>query len=332
MAVYTPLEPQQVATFIKPFGIGELVDMEGVADGVENTNYFISTDHAQLISEERNNPIQYYVLTLFESLSSAELAFYVDFTDLLGNEGLPVPSALRDSNGVAIHSLAQKPALLLPKLAGAHPAVPSLEQCTAIGQALARLHRVSQASAYYHHGTRDLAWLAASAETMTNDLEPHDADLLGSIRQAQQAVADSAGLPQAVIHGDLFRDNCLFEGDELTGLIDFYSASTGHLLLDLAVTVNDWCSMADGSLDLERCHALVSAYRQRRPITDNEREHWNHFLILAAARFWLSRLNARLHPGESAAEGRLVTLKDPAQYRDILRDRVQHSNNLTAYL
>lgn len=328
MAVYTVLDRSDIEAFIEPYGIGPLIDFEGVAAGIENSNYFISTDQSGFPSELRTAPVCHFVLTIFESAEITDLSFYVDLTTALHTRGLPVPCPVRDADGDAARTLQGKPALIVPRVDGVHPLRPNAAQCLALGETLARVHLACLDWGVSHAGTRSFNWLKNTVARIAPHLDGDDKDLLGELSHFEEAIARHSALPKAPIHGDLFRDNVLFVGNTLAGLIDFNSAGDGFLLLDLAVVVNDWCSLGDGSLDPSRARALIQAYRDVRPFTDDEAALWNDFLRLAALRFWVSRLFIRLFPESSHRPGSLVTFKDPAEFKNILLQRIRTSHPL----
>lgn len=327
MAVYTVLDRDDVVSFIEPFGVGPLVSFEGVAAGIENTNYFVTTDQSDFPSEQQTEPSRHFVLTIFEYVDSKELAFFVELTSLLNQRGLPVPCPLTDADGHAMQSLHSKPALLIPKLEGEHPQQATIEQCHEIGLALAHVHQACLDAELQHQSGRGLGWLAQCAEQIKTLLDSADQELLEEIPRFLELVKDQQDLPQSIIHGDLFRDNALFNGNTISGIIDFNNAGSGFLALDLAITVNDWCSEPDGSIHSPLSEALLAGYEQIRPLTQGERRLWNDFLRIAAARFWLSRLYSQLLPESSHRPGGLVELKDPQQYKNILLHRI-HSPQL----
>ena len=329
MAVYTVLERTDIERFIKPFGIGPLVDFEGVAAGIENTNYFITTDQSEFGSEVATETLHHYVLTLFEEINAEDLAFYVELTTLLNLRGLPVPCPARDADGLALHTLHGKPALLVPRIKGEHPKLPTVAQCHAIGFALSGIHNVTLEAGFQHPGNRSLAWLSELAEKLKTTIDDSDQDLLAEVERFNTLIEASPNLPRAVIHGDLFRDNTLFQGDALTAIIDFNSAGSGFLMMDLAITVNDWCSEADGSLNNERCDALLAGYQHNRPLEEQEKTLWNDFLRIAAARFWLSRIASQAQLDNAPHRpGSLAEPKDPKQYKAILMQRIHSPGSL----
>ncbi len=108
MSVFTPLARPELETFLAPYGLGRLLDFQGIAAGSENTNFFISLEQGE------------YVLTLVERGPVQEMPFFIELLDVLHDADLPVPYALRTTDGQALRELAGKPALLQPRLAGKH--------------------------------------------------------------------------------------------------------------------------------------------------------------------------------------------------------------------
>jgi homoserine kinase type II len=123
------------------------------------------------------------------------------------------------------------------------------------------------------------------------------------------------GLPQGVIHADLFPDNVFFLGDKLSGLIDFYFACTDTLVYDVAVCLNAWCFESDHSYNVTKGQALLANYAKTRPLSPQE---WENLPLLArgaALRFLLTRLVDWL----DVPPGALVRPKDPLEYARKLR-------------
>ncbi|WP_280547692.1 MULTISPECIES: homoserine kinase [unclassified Halomonas] len=308
MAVFTPLTEPQVVEFLSRFDAGSLVSLEGVPAGTENTTFFVTTDRREL------------VLTLFEQGEHEELPFFVELLDYLDEHRLPVPGPLHDRDGVALHTLAGKPALLFPKLPGRHPKAPNLAQCRGLGDTLGRMHVVSRHFPGHRPNPRDLHWLLPMHHKVLVYLSPQDQALMkDEVEIYQGFFGDAPDLPQGALHGDLFRDNTLFDGDRLGGLIDFYNGCTGDLLFDLAIVINDWATGPDGRLDAARHDAILAAYLARRPLTAAERDAWPMMLRLTALRYWLSRLLV-VYVDPPAHD---LTPHDPEQFRIILKARLE---------
>ncbi|MWV10933.1 homoserine kinase [Pseudomonas sp. R-28-1W-6] len=312
MSVFTPLERHELEAFLAPYGLGRLKDFQGISAGTENSNFFVSLDGGE------------YVLTLIERGPRADLPFFIALLERLHQAGLPVPYAIPTQSGETLRELAEKPALLQPRLAGKHVAQPNAHHCAEIGGWLAHLHLATRDNILERRSDRGLDWMLEEGPMLALELHDEQLPLLrDSLHEVAELKERILALPRANLHADLFRDNALFDGNQLAGVIDFYNACSGPMLYDLAITVNDWCSQADDSLDLPRARALLGAYAALRPFNRAEAELWPAMLRIACLRFWLSRLIAARR-----FQGRDVLVKDPGEFQRRLAQRQQVSLTL----
>ncbi|WP_313087703.1 homoserine kinase [Pseudomonas sp.] len=310
MSVFTPLQRDELEAFLAPYGLGRLRDFEGIAAGSENSNFFVSLERGE------------YVLTLIERGLSQDLPFFIELLDVLHRAGLPVPYALRTDGGDALRSLAEKPALLQPRLPGKHVTAPNPHHCAEVGRLLARLHRATRDQILERRSDRGLDWMQQEGPSLALSLGEDQLPLLrDGLAEIAELKPKILALPQANLHADLFRDNVLFEGNHLTGVIDFYNACSGPMLYDLAIAVNDWCSHPGGELDEERSQALLGAYSALRRFTPAEADLWRPMLRVACVRFWLSRLIAA-----QRFAGQSVLIKNPDEFSRLLAAR-QHCHS-----
>lgn len=309
MAVFTSVSAEQFSDWLGNYSIGRLIEIKGISSGIENSNFFVTTTHGQ------------YVLTLFEKLTRSELPFYIHLMAHLSRHGIPCPAPIADRDNEYLGTLNGKPAAIVTRLAGASEMAPGVAHCRAVGGMLADLHIAGQSYGRRLDNPRGLAWWNETAPQVAPFLAPDESRMLEDELRFQNAES-RRGLPEGVVHADLFRDNCLFEVSDgeprVGGIIDFYFAGCDTLLFDVAVTVNDWCSDADGELVAERAQALLDAYHAVRALTDAERAAWPGMLRAAALRFWLSRL----YDFHLPRPGEIIHAHDPTRFRDILRRRV----------
>ncbi len=311
MSVFTSVSIPQLKTWLKDYAIGELLELKGISSGITNTNYFVTTNQDK------------YVLTLFEHNTLDELPYFIDLMSHLASHGIPCPRPISDKTGQSLHTLNGKPAALISCLSGQDIESPNSKQCSAVGEVLAQMHLASasfdlQPNHCNSHNPRGADWRIKTASLVMPNLSESDQQLLKQ-NIAFQASLDVSQLPMGVIHADLFRDNVLFNGDEIGGLIDFYYACHDVLAYDLAIAVNDWCVNIDGSLDAPRLTAMLSAYQAVRPFNAAEQAAWPSLLRIAALRFWLSRLYDQMYP----QAGELTHAKDPHHFKNILQQRIQ---------
>ena len=310
MAVYTEVSFDEATSLFDRLDIGTLVALTGIPSGIENTNYFAETTRGR------------YVLTVFERLSFAQLPFYLQLMKHLAERGIPVPAPHAETSGNILHTLHGKPAAVVDRLRGRHHLAPDNTDCAAVGDVLARMHGVGSDFAMHQPNLRGPTWWCETVPVVAPFLTPDQRALMDSELRFQQQVAASpahASLPSGPIHADLFRDNVMFNGSTLSGLLDFYFAGVDAFLFDIAVCLNDWCiDLESGRLVEERANALVAAYDVVRPLSGGELRLMPAMLRAAALRFWISRLWDVHLPRDAA----LLTAHDPGHFERVLRDRV----------
>ncbi|HTT10612.1 MAG TPA: homoserine kinase [Burkholderiaceae bacterium] len=310
MAVFTPLSRDEVRALLGHYTLGAMLSYEGISAGIENTNYYVDTERGQ------------FVLTLFERLTSRQLPFYLELMRHLSERGLPVPAPQETRSGSLIEELKGKSCAIVSRVNGRWIEAPTPQQCATIGALLARMHEAARDFAHFQPNLRGLGWWKSTVPQLRPFLDDATFDLLAQEVVQQDTFQRSPAfeaLPQGPVHADLFRDNVLWEGDQVRGVIDFYFAGCTLWLFDLAVTMNDWCVyLDDGTWDRPRATALIEAYHAQRPLGELERVHWRTVLRAAALRFWLSRLYD-LHVPRTAA---VLKPHDPRRFERTLRVRI----------
>ena len=307
MSVFTTVSADELTEWLKAYPLGTLLELKGIASGITNTNYFVTTTSGR------------YVLTLFEEHTADELPYFLDLMTHLAERGVPCPHPVKRNDGVQLDELNGKPAALVSCLAGRDIETPNEIHCAEVGRVLANMHLAGESFSGNSHDTRDSVWRQTTADKVFGLLCADDQSMLSQVMQ-RQASLNLSSLPQGVIHADLFRDNVLFDGEKIGGLIDFYYACRGAFLYDLAIAVNDWCVNSDGSLDKPRVMAMLKAYHAVRALTNQEKAVWTDMLPIAALRFWLSRLKDKHFPHA----GELTHAKDPQHFQKILKWDIQH--------
>lgn len=313
MSVYTEISALQLAPVLACYGLGRLDDLQPIQGGIENSNYFLTVaDSPQL------------VLTLFEELDSDQAAFLPPLLHRLAASGVPVAAPLVTLDGRYQPVFFGKPLQLAPRLTGQHLTEPGVAACRAMGEALARLHVAMQGAPLDRVNAHGAAWWNGVASRWMTRLSNDDQSLLRRCLTAYHETLNRYPiLPQGLIHGDLFRDNCLFVGDAVSGVLDFSEAASDYLLLDMAITVNDFCRDWPGiALDPARVERFLEGYDSVRLLQSDERVALPVFLAVAAMRFWLSRLDVRERNAAEARHGEHVLEKSPDEMREIVRDRL----------
>ncbi|MDH5737024.1 MAG: homoserine kinase [Gammaproteobacteria bacterium] len=317
MAAFTTFKREQLERYLIMFSKGDLLDYAPIATGIENSNYTITLNEQGVESE--------YVLTILEGMDFGEPAYFGELMTRLQNEGLPVAPPEKTLDGMSTTIFCGKPTILSSRLPGRHPdpdlGEPDILQCRAIGAALAQIHQANPKLSKHRENPYHLAWLQETINRL-DDLKTVEKALALAIAQDYAALLDSEtanSLPRTIVHADLFPDNTLFEGDQLTGILDFYHACTDFCIEDLAITINAWCRQGNAQLDQDRLTAMRDAYQSIRALTPEEKSVLPLMLRSGALRFFLTR--------HLSKEGQQDYLKDPAEFRRIMEKEAREPAN-----
>ena len=313
MAVFTPVTLQDLSPWMESFNLGGVNAVKGISSGIENSNFFIYTDSGE------------YVLTLFEKLTFDELPFYLNLMKHLAAKGIKVPAPVPDKSGNILHSLCGKPACIVTKLEGNWVPEPGVAHCIAVGDMMARMHLAGRDYPLEQPNPRAFDWWEKTVPEVLPYLPAGPSLMLQNEIRFQEEFHESPlywKLFRGPVHADLFRNNVMFNGEELTGFFDFYFAGCDTWIFDVAVALNDWCiNLETGVFDMARANAFLKAYSAVRPFSVEESAAWRPILRGASLRFWLSRLYDFYLPRDAE----MLTPHDPTHFERILRLRISEA-------
>lgn len=302
MSVYTSVSKNEVEAFLSDYSIGNLSSYQGIENGITNTNYWLSTDSGVD-----------YVLTIYEHHDTATLDYILGLQQYLAERGVSCSKPVSDNYARLYSSLKGKPAAIINRVSGGVLSQLGTVHCAQIGKELARFHTAGSCYPVHHTNPCGDHWRKVMQQKLSPLLSATDRNLLNEELDAYR-VLQNLNLPSGPTHSDLFHDNCLFEGDNLSGIIDFDYACDEYFLYDIAVCLNDCCIELYGEINQALAYNLLQGYQSLRPLTMIELENLPLMLRVAATRFWLSRLYDRHFP----LAGEMTFQKDPGQFRNIL--------------
>ncbi len=308
MAVYTQVADDELEAFLCAYDIGTLASYKGIAEGVENSNYFLQTDQDS------------FILTLYEKrVDLADLPFFLALMDHLAAVGIACPTPIHGKDGEALRTLAGRPAAIISFLQGISPRRVDVRHCAPLGEALADMHLATDDFTMTRTNTLSLPDWRLLFDHCSPRAHEVENGLANEIERELEFLEENwlgeEALPRGVIHADLFPDNVFFLGDDISGLIDFYFACSDFLAYDLAICINAWCFEKDGSFNVTKARHMLNSYRKVRPFSQEELEAIPILLRGSALRFLLTRMHDWLHH----PEGALVIPHDPLEYYRKLR-------------
>ncbi len=288
MAVYTQVSAEDLRLFLSSYDIGTLISHEGIAAGVSNTNYFVTTDRAR------------FVLTLFEPhrVHESEIPYFLNYAIVLEQSGVPCPKTMTRKDGSSLAHLCGRPAAIFSVLDGEGGTVSMLNPayCEKAGEVLAKMHlaaaKITEKAPNQFGLSRWKTWMRDIGAKM-DDIRPGMHDFTKDELRFVETHWPGH-LPAGAIHADYFPDNVFFKGGEITGVIDFHFVCTDLFAYDLAIAVNAWSFDAGNHFHQDRMDAMLRGYDSVRPLTKAEKEAMPVLLRAAALRFLLSRIEEKL--------------------------------------
>ena len=275
----------------------EVSSVQALRAGSVNSNFRLETAGSQ-------GP---YFLRVYEEQDASGARRELNTISQLARLGVPTPAPLELLGGGRVAEHAGKPV-------GVHPWVPGEILCLAritpeiarqLGGALARVHVCSAQLEEIPEGrfrVQDLFVRLDHADASTDRYATDSALIRQRLEHYTRQLDAHGALPRGLIHGDLFRDNVLWQQGELRALLDFESASLGLFAYDLMVCVHAWCY--GDAYDLRLVAALFDGYARERPPEAAEWSALPALGALAALRFATTRITdfaMRAAPGEAPA-------------------------------
>ena len=306
MAVYTHITNSELTDLLAHYTIGKAKNLKGIEQGVENSNYFLTT--------EQNK----YILTIYEErINHDDLPFYLHLMQHLAAADIPCPVPIKTNNNQMLSQVHNSPCAIVSFLNGKSVQAIKNDHLEELGTHMARMHLAGEnfnEKLPNNYSIDKWFELFKQVKDRADDFKPglknEIATALGKIKQSWPT-----NLPQGIIHGDLFPDNVFFANRKLVGIIDFYFASYDAIIYELAICLNAWCFENNHEFNITKAKLLLRAYNKVRPISDVELEALPTLSAGAAMRFLLTRLYDWLNQKEDA----LVKPHDPREYLHKLR-------------
>ena len=305
MAVFTKISKENIENFIKNYSIGNLISFEVIVEGIENTNYKITTNN------------HHYILTIFEKrVNPEELPFFMNLQKELVAHGFDCPLPIENNDGSIINTIQNKSAVIISFLEGKQLKSILPDHCKEVGSMIARFTNITKTSKLERENSLSLdSW-----ESILNKCKESNDDLYDQyFNKLEYEIAFlknnwPTNLPTAIIHADLFQDNIFFIKDKISGVIDFYFSCEDFIAYELALAINAWCFDFKDGFQSKNYTSLMEGFNQYSSLDETETKSLNILLRGAAVRILVTRLHDMIfHPKDA-----LVIPKDPKEYLQIL--------------
>lgn len=286
MATYTHLDDDRARELGRYFGL-DVVRIVPIAKGSVNSNYGADVGGGRRV-----------FVRIYEERSREGAEAEARLLDHLANAGIPTPRPLArlDGRGFTVELEGKdraRPVAIFPWQTGEMicQKLVTPRHTLAVGAMLGRIHRAGAGFREKPTGRYEAPRLRERLDVIAKASSPELREMAAKIAEKLDAVVaihEAEYGPRGVIHGDLFRDNVLWEGERMAAVLDFESACEGSFAYDLMVTALAWCY--GDSFDVELVRALLAGYQSVRPLESNEREAFLAEAKFAALRFTITRI------------------------------------------
>ena len=311
MAVFTKISKEEIEQYLKNYSIGNLVSFEEIIEGIENTNYKITTDKNK------------YILTIFEKrVHPEDLPFFMNLQKELVAKSFDCPVPIENNNSSIINNLKNKNAVIISFLEGEKINKILPQHCHEVGSIISQFTNITKLSKLSRSNSMGYdAWINIYKKCKKKNDTQHT-EYFEVLKKELSFLKKNwpNNLPKALIHADLFKDNIFFTENKISGVIDFYFSCNDFIAYELALTINAWCFDEDGVFNTEKYKSLLMGFNKNTSLNNDEEDSMNTLLRGAAVRILITRLHDKIfHPNDA-----LVIPKEPKEYLDILK---WHQNN-----
>ena len=304
MAVYTKINTNDVSLLSKDFNLEKVIKFQGIKQGIENTNYLLTTKNKR------------YILTIFEKrVQKKDLPFFMELMDKLNKKKINCPKPLKNKNGKYLTIIKNKSACIVTFLEGKDKKILNNKNCYDAGKYIAKLHQASHNIKLYRKNSmsiNNLDTLLKSIKFKSKTIAPNLKSVLKiNLKEIKKEWPKS--IPEGIIHGDLFIDNIFFSKNKFVGFIDFYFSSNDYLMYEIAICINALCFDKINSkfvLNNQKTKNLINGYQSVKKISQKEKESLNILCRGAAMRYLLTRIYDYFNTPKTA----LIKIKDPKEY------------------
>ena len=304
MAVYTKYNQDEIDEILSNYDLGKLETFKGIEEGIENTNYFISTKNKK------------YILTVYEKrVKSKDLPFFSKLMSFLDKANFKCPVPILNKKKETITNYNGKELMVVSFLEGKAKQNLSPTNCESIGTEVAKMHEITKNFKLKRENYLSIKSWRGLFETVKDQCSQIHKDLPKLISENLNDVEKKwpSDLPKGIIHADLFHDNIFFLKNKFSGIIDFYFSCEDYFAFEIAVCFNALCFEGvkeNLSFNVTKAKKFIDGYASIRKLSDQEKANIKVLSQGASLRFLLTRVFDALN----TVEGAMVKVKDPIEY------------------